>query len=106
MSQLRITLVLLGGLAMAGCDALTPSAPSEEEVLDGTIEGMTGSQVGQHLAGDQEFGRVFAEKDGLGPIFVASSRRRASSATPVTGRATRSSTWSVSGVPARRASIR
>ncbi len=73
MSELRIALVLLGGLAMAGCDALTPSAPAEEEVLDGTIEGMTGSQVGQHLAGDEEFGRVFAEEDGLGPIFVASS---------------------------------
>ena len=68
--------MLLGALAMAGCDALTPSGPAEEEVLDGTIEGMTGSQVGQHLAGDEEFGRVFAEKDGLGPIFVASSCER------------------------------
>ena len=68
--------MLLGGLAMAGCDALTPSGPAEEEVLDGTIAGMTGSQVGQHLAGDEEFGRVFAEKDGLGPIFVASSCER------------------------------
>ena len=59
--------MLLGGLVMAGCDALTPSAPAEEEVLDGTIEGMTGSQVGQHLAGDEEFGRVFAAEDGPGP---------------------------------------
>ena len=65
--------MLLGGLAMVGCDALTPSAPSEEEVLDGTIEGMTGSQVGQHLAGDREFGRVFTQAQGLGPIFVASA---------------------------------
>ena len=73
MSELRIALVLFCGLAMAGCDALTPSAPAEEEVLDGTIEGMTGSQVGQHLAGDEEFGRFFAEEDGLGPIFVAAS---------------------------------
>lgn len=58
---------------LGGCDILTPDAPLEEEVLDGTIEGMTASQVGQHFAGDEEFGRVFAVEDGLGPIFVAAS---------------------------------
>lgn len=58
---------------VAGCDILTPDAPLEEDVLDGTIEGMTPSQVRQHFAGDQEFGRVFSVVDGLGPIFVAAS---------------------------------
>lgn len=59
--------------ATAGCDLLAPGAPPDDEVLDGTIEGMTPSQVRQHFAGDEEFGRVFGVSDGLGPIFVAAS---------------------------------
>ena len=59
--------------SLAGCDALTPSGPPAEELLDGTIEGMTPSQVRQHIAGDEEFARRFAVADGLGPIFVATS---------------------------------
>ena len=69
----RRAIAVLSVVALSACDAVTPSAPDESEVLDGTIEGMTGSQVGQHLAGDAEFSRVFATGDGLGPIFVASS---------------------------------
>ncbi|MBW3535299.1 MAG: thiol oxidoreductase [Gemmatimonadetes bacterium] len=34
---------------------------------------MTGSQIGQHIAGDEEFGRIFSVSDGLGPVFVAAS---------------------------------
>jgi CxxC motif-containing protein (DUF1111 family) len=59
--------------ALGACDLLTPAAPAEEGVLDGTIGGMTASQIRQHLAGDAEFGRVFSVLDGLGPIFVAAS---------------------------------
>lgn len=44
-----------------------------DDVLDGTIEGMTPSQVRQHFAGDEEFARRFTVADGLGPIFVATS---------------------------------
>ncbi|MDX1493557.1 MAG: di-heme oxidoredictase family protein [Longimicrobiales bacterium] len=58
---------------LSGCDILTPDAPAEEDVLDGTIEGMTPSQVRQHFAGDEEFGRVFSVGEGLGPVFVAAS---------------------------------
>ena len=50
-----------------------PDVPPDDQVLDGTIEGMTPSQVHQHIAGDEEFGRRFAVADGLGPIFVATS---------------------------------
>ena len=50
-----------------------PDAPSPDEVLDGTIDGMTPSQVRQHIAGDEEFGRRFSVADGLGPVFVATS---------------------------------
>ena len=58
---------------LSACDVLAPDAPLEEDVLDGTVEGMTGSQIRQHLVGDAEFGRRFTDADGLGPIFVASS---------------------------------
>ena len=68
-SPLSITLAL----SLGACDLLTPDAPAEDEVLDGTIAGMTASQVRQHFAGDEEFGRTFGVAEGLGPIFVATS---------------------------------
>jgi len=58
---------------LAACDAFVPAGPSETEVLDGTIEGMTPSQVRQHFAGDEEFARRFTVTDGLGPVFVATA---------------------------------
>ena len=60
-------------IGLVGCGLLTPGEPSENEVLDGTVEGITPSQVRQHLAGDLEFARRFTVTDGLGPIFVAPS---------------------------------
>ena len=36
-------------------------------------EGMPGSQLRQHLVGDEEFGRRFTVEDGLGPVFVATA---------------------------------
>jgi CxxC motif-containing protein (DUF1111 family) len=60
-------------LGLAACGVLTPDAPADEDVLDGTIEGMTPSQVARHLAGDREFGRRFSVAGGLGPVFVAAS---------------------------------
>ena len=68
-----LTGLLLAVASLAGCDALMPSAPADEEVLDGTVAGMTASQVRQHVAGDEEFARRFSVADGLGPIFVATS---------------------------------
>jgi CxxC motif-containing protein (DUF1111 family) len=62
---------LLSGTA--GCDIFMPDLPPEDQLLDGTIAGMTPSQVQQHIDGDEEFGRRFAVADGLGPIFVATS---------------------------------
>jgi CxxC motif-containing protein (DUF1111 family) len=68
----RFPAVLLAAFLPA-CGILTPDAPAAEDVLDGTIEGMSDSQVRQHLAGDAEFGRRFTVSDGLGPVFVATS---------------------------------
>ncbi|MDE3013526.1 MAG: hypothetical protein OXU33_05595, partial [Gemmatimonadota bacterium] len=60
MSGSTKAVALACALGLAACDAFMPSAPLDEDVLAGTIEGMTASQVGQHIAGDEEFGRVFA----------------------------------------------
>jgi len=66
-----VALLFIAGLT--ACDIVMPDAPLEEDVLDGTIGGMTSSQVRQHLVGDGEFSRVFTVADGLGPIFVATA---------------------------------
>jgi CxxC motif-containing protein (DUF1111 family) len=60
-------------VALTGCELLTPGAPLDEDVLDGTIEGLTPAQTARHLAGDAEFGRRFSVSTGLGPVFVAAS---------------------------------
>ena len=70
---LRYLRLLLAAVALAGCGILTPDGPATDQLLDGTIEGMTPSQVQQHIAGDEEFARRFGVADGLGPIFVATS---------------------------------
>lgn len=68
--SLALALLLAG---LAGCDALAPGLPPDDEVLAGPIPGMEPALVRQHLAGDGEFARVFGPADGLGPVFVAAS---------------------------------
>lgn len=55
------------------CQKLLPKAPKEEEVLAGTIPGLSSDQEKEHLVGDAAFARVFAKEDGLGPIFIQTS---------------------------------
>ena len=64
---------LLCLLAATACDTFAPDGPPQEQLLDGTIEGMPAGQLRQHLVGDEEFARRFNVEDGLGPIFVATS---------------------------------
>src|SRR5690606_13041804 len=54
-------------------DALMPGAPAEEDVLAGSLPGLSGPQVAMHAAGDAEVARTFGAVDGLGPVFVAAS---------------------------------
>lgn len=65
--------LLLTTVVLGACDILTPGAPDPDGALDGPIDGMTASQVRQHIAGDVEFARRFSVVDGLGPVFVAAS---------------------------------
>jgi CxxC motif-containing protein (DUF1111 family) len=72
MARLK-SLALLGMTALLACDAVLPGAPSQDAILDGPLEGLTGQQLAAFFAGDEEFGRILSTADGLGPIFVAAS---------------------------------
>jgi CxxC motif-containing protein (DUF1111 family) len=56
------------------CSKLEPSSPSDDQLLDGPVEGLSKAQNAQFLAGDIAFNdEVFTSGTGLGPIFVATS---------------------------------
>ncbi|MCA0431209.1 MAG: thiol oxidoreductase [Bacteroidetes bacterium] len=56
------------------CKKIMPSAPKDDEILDGPIEGLTSAQLKQFIKGDIAFNdEVFTPQTGLGPIFVANS---------------------------------
>ena len=58
---------------LAACQKLLPKGPKSEDILAGTIQGLTQQQVKQHLIGDASFGKNFSTADGLGPVFVQTS---------------------------------
>jgi CxxC motif-containing protein (DUF1111 family) len=70
--RLALRAALLG-LSLTGCDALLPSSPAVDGVLDGPIEGLSGAQLATHAQGDEEFNRVFSPGEGAGPLFVATA---------------------------------
>jgi CxxC motif-containing protein (DUF1111 family) len=70
---LRVRILVSLGCLVAACGTLLTDQPDDSAVLAGPIDGLTGPQLAQHVAGDTEFGRGFAAGDGLGPIFIASS---------------------------------
>lgn len=56
------------------CSKFEPTAPAEDEILDGPVEGLSFGQNRQFLAGDVAFnGEVFTSQTGLGSVFVATS---------------------------------
>lgn len=59
--------------AVTACEKLLPGAPEKQDVLDGTVEGLTSTQTAQFLRGDAAFARVFSPVTGLGPLFVSNS---------------------------------
>ncbi len=66
-------LCTLALVATAACNVVLPDVPSQESVLEGPVEGLTGQQLAAFFRGDGEFSRRFGPVDGLGPIFVATS---------------------------------
>ena len=60
-------------LIALACSEFFPTAPDSETVLAEPIEDLTPQQLRDHLIGDGEFGRIFGQEDGLGPIFVSNA---------------------------------
>ena len=60
-------------IIIISCDEFLTTAPESSEFLNEPIEGLTPSQLAAHLQGDEQFGKIFAVEDGLGPIFVHTS---------------------------------
>ncbi len=68
------TLVGLASALVAGCaDPLFPGPPTDDEILEGPIAGLSAPQHATFVRGDGEFGRPFAPAEGLGPLFIAQS---------------------------------
>lgn len=70
------SMAIIGFLTAAACSGVGPSAPPDDSLLAGPLEGLSGAQLRQHIRGDEAFGRIFGAADGLGPIFVAESCER------------------------------
>ncbi len=66
-----LILFLAGGIS---CQKLLPSAPGDDEILDGPVAGLTPEQNAIFIKGDIAFNdEVFIPQTGLGPLFVATS---------------------------------
>ncbi len=50
-----------------------PSAPAEDAILDGPIEGLSSDEHISFISGDEAFGEIFNSIKGLGPVFVSNS---------------------------------
>jgi CxxC motif-containing protein (DUF1111 family) len=69
-----ITAIILVIIAVVACEKILPQAPSDDELLDGPVEGLNYEQNRRFLAGDVAFNdEVFTSQTGLGSIFVATS---------------------------------
>lgn len=59
---------------MVSCEKILPPEPAKDEILDGSVVGLSNQQSVQFLKGDIAFNdEVFTAQTGLGSIFVANS---------------------------------
>lgn len=56
-------------MGLAACDELTTAPPSDADILDAPLPGLSADELAAFARGDAEFGRRFAPASGLGPIF-------------------------------------
>ena len=74
LKYITVYIILMTGLFLFSCEKFEPSAPHEDELLDGPLEGLTHAESAQFLEGDIAFNDdIFTSQSGLGPIFVATS---------------------------------
>lgn len=66
-------LLILVSMGAISCEPTYTEIPADEEVLDGTVEGLSHEELARFLKGDAAFNEVFTRETGLGPTFVATS---------------------------------
>ncbi|MFQ5676748.1 MAG: di-heme oxidoredictase family protein [bacterium] len=64
---------LIGQVSLIGCADILTEAPSDNEVFDAPIDGLTSAQLRSHIDGDEAFGEAFNMETGLGPVFNQTS---------------------------------
>ena len=69
------TLILMCSflIGLTSCETSYVDIPKDDELLDGTIDGLTSSQLSQFLRGDTAVNEVFTRETGLGSTFVGTS---------------------------------
>ena len=60
---------IVGIAAIVACSDLLTETPSDADLFDAPLPGLTPAEQAAFLRGDEEFGRTFAIADGLGPLF-------------------------------------
>ncbi len=60
---------LLVALPLGACDLVTTATPSDDDLFDAPLPGLTAEEMAAFIRGDEEFGRRFSPLTGLGPIF-------------------------------------
>lgn len=74
MKRICIILIIVSAAFFLKACTKWYSAPAEDEILDGQVDGLTSEQNRQFLAGDIAFNDdIFTAETGLGPLFVATS---------------------------------
>lgn len=71
-SSLYLVIIFLF-IGLTSCETSYVAIPNDDEILDGTIEGLSGSQSAQFLRGDAAVNEVFTRETGLGSTFVGTS---------------------------------
>lgn len=64
-----LLILLAAAVGASACDQLTTVAPSDGDLFDAPVAGLTQAELAAFARGDAEFGRQFAPNTGLGPIF-------------------------------------
>ena len=73
MKNLIYLSILLLLISLTSCETNYIDVPAADELLDGTVEGLSGAELSQFLRGDAAVNEVFTSKTGLGATFVGTS---------------------------------
>jgi CxxC motif-containing protein (DUF1111 family) len=65
----RAGILALAGIAVVACSSLLTDTPDDGDLFSSPVEGLSPTELGAFIRGDEEFGRPFTVGEGLGPMF-------------------------------------